>query len=211
MYVEINNKKYKVNIIIKKNKHTYIRVDNELNINVSTNRYTSKKTIVRLLEENKTSIESMINRQDKHNKHEEETWFLGKKYDKIILNLNKKVEISGDTIFIPSEDKFDKWLKKYAKKIFAERLEDIYKDFEEKIPFPKLKVRKMKTRWGVCNKRDDSVTLNLELIKKDLKYTDYVIVHELSHFIHFDHSKNFWLLVSKYCPEYKRIRKELKE
>ena len=69
----------------------------------------------------------------------------------------------------------------------------------------------MKTRWGVCNRRDNSVTLNSELIKYDLTKLDYVIVHELSHFIHFNHSKSFWNLVEKYSPNYKKIRKDLKE
>ena len=45
----------------------------------------------------------------------------------------------------------------------------------------------------------------------DLKYLDYVIVHELSHFIYFDHSKNFWATVSKYCPKYKELRKEMRD
>ena len=69
----------------------------------------------------------------------------------------------------------------------------------------------MKTRWGVCNRKNITVTLNLELIKYDLNKVDYVIVHELSHFVHFNHSKNFWNTVSKYCPKYKQIKKELKE
>ena len=69
----------------------------------------------------------------------------------------------------------------------------------------------MKTRWGVCNKRDNSVTLNTNLIKETIDKLDYVIIHELAHFVHFDHSKDFWNLVSKYCKEYKQIRKELKD
>ena len=69
----------------------------------------------------------------------------------------------------------------------------------------------MSTRWGVCNKKNKTITLNLELIKKDIKYLDYVIVHELCHFIHFDHSKEFWNLVSKYCPNYKQLRKEMRD
>ena len=46
----------------------------------------------------------------------------------------------------------------------------------------------MKTRWGVCNIKDNSVTLNSKLIEYDIQALDYVIIHELSHFIHFNHS-----------------------
>ena len=69
----------------------------------------------------------------------------------------------------------------------------------------------MTTRWGVCNKKTKTITLNSELIKYSIDKLDYVIIHELSHFIHFNHSKEFWLLVSKYCPRYKEIRKELRD
>ena len=58
-----------------------------------------------------------------------------------------------------------------------------------------LTIRKMKTRWGVCNYKTKRVTLNFNLIKKDIKYLDYVIVHELSHLLYPNHSKNFWKYV----------------
>ena len=77
-------------------------------------------------------------------------------------------------------------------------------------PYPILKIRTMKTRWGVCNRKIKSVTLNFNLIKYDYDCLDYVIVHELSHFVHFDHSKEFWNTVSKYYPNYKIIQKKLK-
>lgn len=68
----------------------------------------------------------------------------------------------------------------------------------------------MTSRWGVCNIKNHNVTLNSELSKYDINALDYVIVHELSHFIHHNHSKDFWLLVGKYYPNYKNIRKMLR-
>ena len=69
----------------------------------------------------------------------------------------------------------------------------------------------MKTRWGVCNRLKKTVTLNSELLKKDLTIIDYVIVHELCHFYEGNHGKKFWLQVEKRYPNYKQIRKKLKE
>ena len=69
----------------------------------------------------------------------------------------------------------------------------------------------MRQKWGYCNKRDELITLNLELIKYDVDEIDYVIIHELCHFIHFNHSKQFWECVSKYKPNYKTNRKILRE
>ena len=69
----------------------------------------------------------------------------------------------------------------------------------------------MKTRWGVCNVKTKKITLNLELIKKKIECLDYVIVHELSHLLYANHSKEFWNCVGNNFKDYKKIRKELKE
>ena len=132
-------------------------------------------------------------------------------YDIIVVSGIDKIEIDGFKIFTPNKRKLELWYQKEMKKIFEGRLQYWYQIFEERIPTPKLKIRNMKTRWGVCNKRDNSVTLNSRLMEYDQTKLDYVIVHELSHFVHFNHSADFWNLVSKYCPNYKQIRKSLKE
>ena len=121
-----------------------------------------------------------------------------------------KITIMDDKIYVKDDNTLNKWILNQIKIIYKEHLDILYNKFEEKIPYPKLKIRKMKTRWGVCNRKDNSITINSELIKYDLDKLDYVIIHELSHFVHFNHSKDFWLEVSKYCPNYKQIKKELK-
>ena len=105
----------------------------------------------------------------------------------------------------------DKWLINQMKEIFLKRLNYNYQLFNENIPYPKLKIRNMKTRWGVCNRSNFTVTLNSKLIRYSLEKLDYVIIHELSHFVHFNHSSAFWKIVSKYCPNYKMLRKQLNE
>ena len=72
-------------------------------------------------------------------------------------------------------------------------------------------IRKMTSRWGVCNTKLKKVTLNLELIKRDTIYLDYVIYHELSHLIEGNHSSKFWSIVEENCPNYKNIRKQMKD
>ena len=49
------------------------------------------------------------------------------------------------------------------------------------------------------------------LMKESIDKIDYVIIHELSHLVYFDHSNKFWSVVGKYCPNYKQIRKEMRE
>ena len=208
----INDTLYNVIIERKNNKNLYIRVTDDLDIKVTCSRLYTKLMIKQVLKENTKSIIRMINAQQKKNvnKIKEKYMLLGTPITVLYEDV-KRVKEDGSLIIVKDDKMLDSWYKKKAKELFLNYLNEAYEVFEEDIPYPKLKIRTMKTRWGVCNKKDNSVTLNLELIKKDHKYLNYVIVHELSHFVHFNHSKSFWKTVEKYCPEYKIVRKELKE
>lgn len=212
MELVLDDKTYEVIIEKKHNKNLYIRVSDDLKIKVTCPYLYTKHMINKIISENKKSIRRMIDIKIKQNntKLKDENKLLGKSIN-ICYKDVKKALFDGTTLIVSDDVMLDKWFKKIAKEEFLKYLDEAYYVFEEKIPYPKLKVRSMKTRWGVCNKKDNSVTLNLELIKKNPKYLNYVIVHELSHFVHFNHSKAFWNTVFKYCPEYKMVRKELKE
>lgn len=211
MQVRINNKIYDVEIVKKRTtRNTYIRVKDDLTIYVTTNSFVSDKQIAKLLEESISSIKKMIEKCEKKKAKEGYFYFLGKKYDVIYTNGNDVVFGEGRA-FIPRNIDLDKWYKKQAEKYFLERLKYNYSNFSKKIPYPSLTIRKMTTRWGVCNTKLKKVTLNLELIKKDSICLDYVIVHELSHLIHGNHSKDFWRLVEENFPKYKEVRKKMKE
>lgn len=202
--------KYNVVMISKNNKNTYIKVKEDLTIHVTTNLWASKRDIIALLDREEDFLRKVLTKVKHKQEHESDFYYLGYKYDIIKVPFDK-VELTEDKIYIPDEKALNKWLKKEIIRIFNERLEVCYNLFEENIPFPKLKTRSMKTRWGVCNRRDTSVTLNTKLIRYTIHDIDYVIIHELSHLVHFDHSKSFWNTVEKYMPDYKKSVKVLKE
>jgi len=74
----------------------------------------------------------------------------------------------------------------------------------------RITFRQAKTRWGSCSSRD-SLSLNLYLAALPEALSDYVIVHELAHIRHKNHSRNFWSLVEKYIPDWKERRKSLRK
>ena len=201
---------YKVLIVKKNNKNTYIKIKDDLTIYVTTNYLTSKREIKIILDNEKEFLRKALSRTRKKLEKEELFYYLGEKYD-IILVPFENTEVSDGKIFVKDMKTLEKWLKKQMKRIFTERLEYNYNLFDEDIPFPKLKIRSMKTRWGVCNKRDNSVTLNSKLIQYSIHEIDYVIIHELSHFVHFDHSREFWETVRMHMPDYKKSVAVLKE
>lgn len=207
---KLDGQTYNVLVVKKNNKNTYIKIKDDMTIYVTTNYLTSKREVKIILDNEKDFLRKALSRTRKKLEKEELFYYLGKKYD-IILVPFENTEVSNGKIFVKDEKILEKWLKKETKRIFTERLEYNYNLFDEDIPFPKLKIRSMKTRWGVCNKRDNSVTLNSKLIKYSLREIDYVIIHELSHFVHFDHSKEFWETVRMHMPDYKKSVLILKE
>ena len=208
MKIEIDGYEYDIDIIKKNNRNTYVRVKDG-KIVVTTNYLTSKNSIIKLINDNKDSIVKMINKDSKKKDKNENFYYFGKKYD-VIYGFND-IDISDDKIYVYDKKCLDKYINKNIYDIYLERLNYWYNVFEEDIPVPNLKIRKMTSRWGVCNIKNHNVTLNYQLSKYDICCLDYVIVHELSHFIHPNHSRDFWNLVGKYYPRYKECRKMLKE
>lgn len=202
---------YEVVITKKANKNTYIKVKEDLTISVSTNYFATYNYISKLLDDNQDFLRRAIEAKEKQIIKHQKFNLLGKGYDLVFDKTINKIYVDGCKIYVNNRKDLDKWVTKEMKRIYKEHLDYWYDQFEENIPYPKLKIRTMKTRWGVNNKRDNSVTLNSKLIEYKLDKLDYVIIHELSHFVHFNHSHKFWELVSKYCPNYKQMRKDLKE
>lgn len=211
MQLTYNNKDYDV-VIEKKssNKNTYIRVKKDLKIHVTTTLFTSTRSISKLIDENYDRICKMIDFQEIKVKNNTGFFYLGRQYI-LVRTDNPGITFSGDKVFVNHDFDIDKWYKKQAKELFQERLDYNYERYTRKIPYPKLRIRKMTSRWGVCNIRTHIITLNLELMKRDISYLDYVIIHEMTHLIHGDHSARFWKVVEENMPDYKKYREEMKE
>lgn len=200
---------YEIVIKKKKIKNTYIRV-RDGKIVVTTNYLTPNLYINKLIKDNSKSIDKMIMNAEQKCKNNDEFYLFGGSYDVFFDGCTSDVLIEGNKIIVNNQQKLDTYIDSLIKDTFSTRLDYWYNKFEEKIPNPNLKIRKMKSRWGVCNTKNFNVTLNYYLYRYDLECLDYVIVHELSHFIEGNHSKNFWRVVEKYYPNYKEVRKKLR-
>lgn len=207
-----NGKEYDILIEKKKtNKNTYIRVKKDLKIHITTSFFTTNRYINELIRTNYNKIGKMIDLQEAKAKNNNGFYYLGKKYVLIQSEDVKNISFTNNKVYINSNFDINIWYKEQAKKIFLERLNYNYSKFTKNIPYPKLRIRKMTSRWGVCNINTHIITLNLELIKREIPYLDYVIIHEMCHLVHGDHSTRFWNLVEKNMPDYKKYREEMKE
>ena len=211
MTIDINGNTYEVEVIRKKTtRNTYIRVKPGGIIYITTNIRTSDRALSKIIKENTSSIIKMLSTQEVKDDNNSDFWYLGNRYEIVYTN-SKDIVLGSSKAFIGKNVDIDKWYKKQAKKLFLDHFEYCISSFSRNIPHPSLVIRKMTSRWGVCNTRLKKVTLNLELIKRDTKYLDYVIYHELSHLIEGNHSSRFWSIVEENCPGYKKIRKQMKD
>lgn len=210
MEIKVLNNLYNVKIIRKNNKNTYIRLNDNLEIVVTTSYFMPEYKIKQLLNNKTDDIGRMILGKEKELKRLNKFYYKGIECDVVIIPSISKIEVNDNKIFTPNLKLLDKWYKNEIIDYFNVILQESYKRFKEKIPFPKLRIRKMKTRWGVCNRKTNIITLNTDLMRFSKETVEYVVIHELAHFIYFNHSKKFWDLVAYYCPNYKKIRKNMK-
>ena len=201
----IDNEEYEIIVNRKRIKNLYLRIKEENKIEVSANFYTTNKEILKIINDNKAFIIKANNKLKVNKLKPNKIMYLG---DELSLIESDKTFIDNNYIYAKSEEDAINYIYSLCYDVFKVRLERIMSMFDN-LPEFTLRVRKMKTRWGVCNKGSMTVTLNTELITKDVNLIDYVIVHELCHFKHMDHSPAFWNEVAKYYPYYKQARKEL--
>ena len=74
----------------------------------------------------------------------------------------------------------------------------------------RYKIRRMKSRWGSCNIKTGTITLNLELAEHDKEALKYVIAHELTHLYVRGHNREFYALLATFYPNWKEVRASLK-
>lgn len=209
MQKQIGDDLVDVIIVRKNNKNIYLRFKEDKKLYATCNRFVTERDIERLIDDNIEKITKMYYEITK--KVSEDLFFnyLGKKYTIVFDETCKTPEFSQDMIIVKNKKMLDKFTKEECVKIFSAELNRIAAYFNN-LPDFSLRVRYMKTRWGVCNRGNNTVTLNSELLKKDIDLLDYVIVHELCHFYEANHSSKFWAHVEKYYPKYKEARKRLR-
>ena len=100
-----------------------------------------------------------------------------------------------------------RWLRQTATKYLVPRTHQLAQIMGLK--FGKISLRQQKTRWGSCS-RQGNLNFNWRLVHTPTEVIDYVIIHELAHTQHHNHSHQFWQLVSRYDPEHPQHRGWLK-
>ncbi|WP_078695854.1 M48 family metallopeptidase [Caloramator quimbayensis] len=121
-------------------------------------------------------------------------------YVKDILNTKRKERLLNN------------WFKERAVFFYNEILNKQYLSFSKyNVEKPIIEIRKMKARWGSCLKNSNKIIINFDLIKAPKYCIEYVILHELIHFIYTNHDEKFYNMLNIFMPDWKKRKKILDE
>lgn len=175
----------------------------------------SLKWINKRLEFNKKNRKPYVPKKFEEN---EDFFYLGEKYPLVINEgRGKDIELKDNKfcVYAPAksknrggyiEKKFIRWYKNTAYKIFSERIM-IYKSIL-KVSVSALEIKSLSQTWGSCSKKK-VISLGWKLVMAPVHIIDYIILHELCHLIHLNHSASFWKQVETVIPDYKQYKKWL--
>lgn len=145
--------------------------------------------------------------------------FLGASLDiKAAIGSHNACEQRDNTLYVVSrlsepdkdylEIRASHWLREQAEERLPQRLQLL--SSQTGLTGQGVQIKSYRARWGSC-RHDRVIQLNWKLIMAPPAVIDYVLIHELSHLKHFNHSAVFWELVSRHCPDYKEHRLWLKQ
>ena len=174
----------KVTVIRSNRKTVAIQVNSNLSVTVRASRSVSEKDIEEILKKKEAWI-------SKHIEKIKET--------KERVEAEPTEKLTREKVIALAEE---------ALKVIPERVEYFAKVIG--VTYGKITVRNQKTRWGSCSSKGN-LNFNCLLMLAPPEVLDYVVVHELCHRKQMNHSKAFWLEVEKVLPNYKEVRKWLKE
>ncbi len=139
---------------------------------------------------------------------------------KVVQAAKESVISDGVYIYLNIQDPADtarkqrmvqRFLDTQCKEVFSEILEELYPIFHKYgVEKPILRIRDMQTRWGSCLVKKGIITLNKQLLSAPHVCIEYVVMHELCHFIHPNHSRQFYSFLTMLMPDWKE-RKALLE
>ena len=118
-----------------------------------------------------------------------------------------------DTDNFPRKERLvTRFLDQQCQNTFSEGIATVYPIFRKYgVASPTLRIPNMDTRWGFCVASKGIITLNKHLLEAPMHCIEYVVMHEFCHFIHPDHSKKFYALLTMLMPDWKQRKAVLEK
>lgn len=200
---------FEINFIRKKvAKNARLKVSKDNQITLVTPLIYPKFMAELFVEQNLEWLRSRVKENAKFMLPKGKTRLLGKIYELKFDKDIKDTQILDNVIISKDEKEFLKFKKEFAKAKFKHFIQIYEPLIARKVN--RLVVRDMKTRFGSCNSKKGYINLALNLIEKDEKLIECVVLHELAHLLFPHHQKSFYDFLVEVMPDYKDREKELK-
>ncbi len=134
-------------------------------------------------------------------------FYLGREYRIEFSEGDCRLDVDRGVICLSRVSDLTPWYKRVSTDILLDRLETFSRKLG--LHYKTFRLSSAKSRWGSCS-RDGVIRLSWRLVMLPIELMDYVVVHELCHLVHFDHSPAFWRQVEKTIPHHKDLRRNLK-
>ena len=208
----------------KKVKNINLRVRNDLIVIVSAGKRVPIEYIMKFVESKgrwiEEHLEKLRERKERQDRKINENVYLymGNEYtlSYIINENNEGVKIEKGVMYVTARelsrtmDVLDKWIKGEAKVQIEKSIEKILPMLSKyNVKRPEYQIKKMKSRWGSCTPGKEKIAINLELMKYPPECIDYVVAHELTHFVHGNHSREFYRVLESIMPDWREYKKML--
>ncbi|UUV17114.1 M48 family metallopeptidase [Fusobacteria bacterium ZRK30] len=209
--IVIGNKERELSIIKKKKKNISLQVKPSMEIILSIPIRISYSYGLKLIETKSAWIEEKL---EKYASVLDNSgiYYLGKLYSLKREKSEVPIKIMGQDIIFNDSEEFDfhlnEWYHQKIKRILEGYLEKYTKLM--KLYPKKIKIKPLKSAWGICYS-SGTITFNLNLVKIPLNIIEYLVVHELGHLKHPNHSKEYWEYIGKYIEDPKSHRRWLRK
>ena len=215
--MKIDNQILKYQITFKNNKNTYFYFKKEGYIQINASRYQTHRYILNYIKNNSESFVRKYKKTVNSNANKSKYFLFGKEYLKVVDSSVKKLDINTleKVMYEPiiAVDQLRVLYKSYEKNLLLNKLIELKEKYQNNglvnIDNIIFKTRYMESRFGSCNPNKRTININLHLVRFDESYLEYVFLHEISHLVHHNHSKEYYLLLSKLCSNYKKMKKDL--
>lgn len=106
----------------------------------------------------------------------------------------------------------DRWLNSICKDTIQSLCDAVYPKFQKYgVEFPSIRYRNMISRWGSCQPKRGVLTFNYALVEAPISCVEYVVVHEFTHFLQPNHSRNFYQQLAMFMPDWEERKKILEK
>ncbi len=228
LLVEIENEIIECDVIFRKRKTISIKIQLSGIVTIISPKGVKKETLKEIVKSKSKWILEKLSELEKIDKRYmdrkyidgDKFLYLGKEYTLNIIidkTIKKpKIQITSDKLCIITPQKNKNFMKDALEKWYRlkckENIEGTVKRYKNIVgkDINNIRIKEQKKRWGSCSSKKN-LNFNWRCVMAPQDVIDYIVVHELCHLVHMDHSERFWKLVERILPNYKEKKEWLRQ